>query len=265
MKTPAFRIRHTPIPALLAALLIAFAPLADVRAEAAAVAPATSVQAERDVIYTLLAYAVVRKDWQTDQTEPQRGHNIGSVLVDPNGQVVFWARNANKITANGSQHGEVRLIRNYLEQAKTDYLKGYTIYTTLEPCAMCSGMMVLTQVSRTVYGQTDPDYGNALQRLALDSSALPGGFKPYPRPVQSDASESPVRIALDNAYAKYMEGGGRGITTWLRSNDAKAIYDMAYRSFVDYRVGHLENQPILDKARAYLREVVTDHYMPLPQ
>ena len=130
---------------------------------------------------------------------------------------------------------------------------------------MCSGMMVLTQVTRTVYGQTDPDYGDALQRLKFDSSSLPGGYKPYPRPVISDASQSRYRKKLDRAYADYMAGGGRGITTWLRGDDAKKIYDEAYEAFTSYQVRFPENQSVLDQARVYLDDQVTSDYNPLPQ
>lgn len=254
---------------LFTLLLLAFAPLShgDGRAPGMAEAGAlTPAEVERDEIFTLLAYAAVRKDWQTNQTDPRRGHNIGSVLVDPDGELVFWARNCNAITNNGSQHGEVRLIRNYLNQNAPAYLKGYTVYTSLEPCAMCSGMMTLTQVSRTVYGQTDPDYGKALERLQLDSSALPGGgYTPYPRAVTSDAAPGPIRPKIERAYADYQAGGGRGLTSWLRSDAAKALYDEAYERFMAYQVEHPENQTVLTKARSYLNEQVTDHYVPLPQ
>ena len=252
------------IPLLFTALLLVFTPASNADTSPQAM-PRTAAELERDEIYMLLAYATVRKDWQTNETRPRRGHNIGSVLVDPAGGIVFWARNCNAITDNGSQHGEVRLIRNYLNNAATSYLKGYTVYTSLEPCAMCSGMMVLTQVTRTVYGQTDPDYGDALQRLKFDSSKLPGGYKPYPRPVISDVSESRFRKALDDAYAEYMAGGGRGITTWLRSDEAKKIYDEAYEAFMGYRVKFAENQSVLDQARVYLDDQVSDTYHPLPQ
>ena len=67
-------------------------------------------QAERDQIFSLLAYAVVLKDWQTGGPN-QRGHNISSVLVDPQGKVVFWARNWNQPSKDGAQHGEVRAER----------------------------------------------------------------------------------------------------------------------------------------------------------
>ncbi len=36
-----------------------------------------------------------------------------------------------------------------------------TIFTTLEPCPMCAGALVLTRVSRLVYGPQDPRAGAA--------------------------------------------------------------------------------------------------------
>lgn len=221
-------------------------------------------QRERDEIYMLLAYAVVLKNWQTNETQPQRGHNIGSVLVDPDGKVVFWARNSNHITGNGTQHGEVRLIRNRLAQTRSYNLKDHTVYTSLEPCAMCSGMMVLTNVARTVYGQTDPGFGKALERLALDSRKLPDGYGPYPRKVNSEASSSSFRKRLDAGYAEYQAGGGGSITKWLRSPAAKAIYEDALRSFKTYRVRFAANRSVLDRLLAYYK-TVPDHYVELNQ
>jgi len=73
------------------------------------------VQTEKDNIFSLLAYSVVLKGWQWQHEQPGvRGYNIGSVLVNSNNEIVCWARNAVDITENESQHGEVRLITNYL-------------------------------------------------------------------------------------------------------------------------------------------------------
>ncbi|MFC1750915.1 nucleoside deaminase [Pseudomonadota bacterium] len=270
MRSSTQRVVLNYIYTFFLALILAYSPASLARQAAqlssTGVVP-SAAQIERDEIYGLLAYAVVRKDWQTDQTEPRRGHNIGSVLVDPDGNVVFWARNANAITKNGSQHGEVRLIRNYLENHEGSYLKGYTVYTSLEPCAMCSGMMTLTQVTRTVYGQTDLDYGKALERLQLDSHSFtqPNGFEPYPRPVISDVLDSDIRRRIDTAYAAYQQSGGKGLTTWLRSDEAKGLYDSAFKAFNTYKVKHRENDAVLRKARDYYKKVVSADYVPLPQ
>lgn len=215
-------------------------------------------QDERDEIYSLLAYAVVLADWQTTLSSPKRGHNIGSVLVDENGRIVYWGRNCNAITRNGTQHGEVRLMTGYLDQARRYELEGYTVYTTLEPCAQCSGMMIMQKVKRTVYGQTDPDFGKALERLTFDFR--PKGYGPYPRPVVSQLSKSPIAGELDRAYAAQ---GSHGMTAWLLTDEAKDIYSKARARLHAYPLRHEENEQVLESAKIYLAAVPAS-YAPIP-
>ena len=221
----------------------------------------TPDQIERDEIFTLLAYAVVRKDWQTstDPKQSYRGYNIGGVLVDSKDNIVCWARNSVGVTGNKTQHGEVRLMTNYLSNVSTTSSLGkYKLYTTLEPCAMCSGMMTLQSMYLTVYGQTDPDYGDALERLQLDSTSC-GGYEPYPRAVISVASTTDVRKSLDEAYAE----APKGLTKWLTSKDAKGIYDKAFDDLMNYEVSDPGNEPILQAAKTFLA-AVPDSYAAIP-
>jgi len=214
----------------------------------------SSQQLELDSFYTLMAYAVVYKDWQQSATKQlSRGYNIGSVLVDSNNQVVNWGRNSVNVSMNESKHGEVMLIQSYLDSTKTFSLKGFTIYTTLEPCAMCSGMMKLTEVHRTVYGQTDPSYGKALERLQLNSSSCGGGYTPYPRTVISDKSPDPVSIAIDSAYAQHSSDH---ITTFLATPDAEILFKQASDRFSNYlKAKFVKNQEIIDNAHTYFKTV----------
>lgn len=218
-----------------------------------------TAQEERDELFMLLAYSVVHRDWQSDSNGgDQRGHNIGGILVDSRNQIVNWARNCNAITNNGSQHGEVRLIRSYLRRDRSrSYLDGYTVYTSLEPCAMCTGMMCLTKLDRCVYGQKDPGYGNALERLALDSSRrLGGGYKPYPRLFESEGCYGPTTTRMNQAY---LASGEENITKWLRSDEAEAIYRDAFERLKIYDVRHDENRRIKGACLQFLHGVPS-HY-----
>jgi tRNA(adenine34) deaminase len=241
-------------------------------------------QAERDEIYSLLAYLVVLKDWQTEADEGtprKRGHNIGSVLVDPAGNVVFWARNCNAITRDSSQHGEVRLMRAYLANRGGDGsdLEGYTIYTTLEPCAMCTGMMSLTKVARGVYGQADPAYGQALERLGLESWRYVGqrdeagrpkpekasdfqeAYSPYPRLFASIPAPTEFRAKLDASFQAFLAtaGASKSITDYLLTDEARAIYQEAKDKFERLSVSP-KNERALEQAKALLAKV-PDHYV----
>lgn len=207
---------------------------------------------ERDEIYMLAAYAVVYNDWQ-DGAGQKRGHNIGSVLVDPNGKIVNWARNCNARLANGTQHGEVRLMVGYLNRVGGYLLKDHTIYTSLEPCAQCSGMMVLTNIKRTVYGQTDPGFGKAIERLDLDSKKWnPAGYKPYPREVISDRSESKYCAQLEEAYKR----AGGSITKFLLTDQARDIFKAASENLYNYQLKYPEqNRPILKHVQETISKV----------
>ena len=221
-------------------------------------------QVELDSIYTLLAYAVVYKNWQTGGMSNPRGYNIGSVLVDPTNKVVCWAVNSVDVTENGTQHGEVRLMTNYLNNTRKFNLKGYAVYTSLEPCSMCSGMMTLQSVLKTIYGQRDPDFGNAMQRLTMNSTALSGGYCPYPRGVISVEAQTPSATAIDQAYCTYYNGTqDPSLTGWLASPTAQQLYATANTQFLDYQVQYSANQPYLAAAQAFLTGVPST-YTPTP-
>ncbi len=207
------------------------------------------VQEEKDEIYNLVAYSLVLKHWQTENDRPGRGHNIGAILVDPNSHIIHGNLNCNFVNRNTTQHAEVRTITTFLKKNKAMDLDKHTIYTTLEPCAMCSGMMTQSKVARVVYGQTDPGFGKALERLQLDSRALPNGFPPYPRPVWSQPSQSPIRIQLDVAYMKV----DKGLTEWLRGEEAHKIYESAKKRLANYNCAFVENKAFLTEAQDFVK------------
>ncbi|MCP3950649.1 MAG: nucleoside deaminase, partial [Desulfobacterales bacterium] len=166
---------------------------------------------------------------------------------------VNWARNCNARLSNGTQHGEVRLMLGYLNRVGGYSLKDHTVYTTLEPCAQCSGMMVLTNIKRTVYGQTDSGFGKAIERLKLDSKKwIPAGYKPYPRAVISDRSESKYCQQLEQAYHK----SGGSITRFLLTDQAKIIFHEAAANLYNYQQKYPEqNGPILKHVQATISKV----------
>lgn len=204
------------------------------------------IQKERDGIYMLAAYAVVLNDWQ-DGIGNKRGHNIGSILVAPDGKIVNWARNCNAALSNGTQHGEVRLMIGYLNRVGGYSLRDHTIYTTLEPCAQCSGMMVLCNIKRTVYGQTDPGFGKAIERLKLNSKKWnKAGYAPYPRAVISERSETMYCKQLDEAY----KAMGGSITEFLVTDKARSIFESAVENLKTYELKYpQENEETLRHAQ----------------
>ena len=84
---------------------------------------------------------------------------VGAVVVDAAGRVRGQAGNRTRLMADPSAHAEVLAIRAACAAAGSERLPGHVIYVTLEPCAMCAGLIAAARLSRLVYGAADPKSG----------------------------------------------------------------------------------------------------------
>lgn len=75
---------------------------------------------------------------------------FGAVLVK-NGLMVQTAENQIHTAFDPSYHAELGLIRDFCSSHKVVDLSEYTLYTSCEPCCMCSGAMVWSKLGRVVY------------------------------------------------------------------------------------------------------------------
>lgn len=98
---------------------------------------------------------------------------IGACIVDAGGQVLATAGNRTITDNDPTAHAEILALRAAAEKLGNYRLTGTTIYTTIEPCAMCAGALVNARVKRLVYGAADEKYG-AVETLfrICDSESL---------------------------------------------------------------------------------------------
>src|SRR5271154_7495541 len=79
------------------------------------------------------------------------GIPIGSVLVHE-GRIIGRGHNCRVQTGSAIDHGEMNCLRNAGRLSAAVY-RQCTIYTTLSPCPMCSGAIVLYKIPRVVVGE----------------------------------------------------------------------------------------------------------------
>ncbi|PKK34710.1 hypothetical protein BWI96_21035 [Siphonobacter sp. SORGH_AS_0500] len=217
-----------------------------------------SIQDERDHIFSLLAYALVYQDWQGEQVprEKRRGYNIGALLVNEQNEPLAYNLNCITSTNNSTQHAEIRMITKYLEGSHQYNLRNCTVYTTLEPCAMCAGMILMTATKRVVYGQHDIEFSKAFERLAADHRAS-GGLGPYPRTVQVSPSSIPLCQQLDRQYETFLQSDAEKVLAkFLASESAKSIYQSAHPLLEQFNVLHPENIGIKRVALAFYQKIL---------
>jgi len=96
---------------------------------------------------------------------------IGAVVYETaTGKVLGEGYNRREIDKDPSAHAEWFAIREAAEKVGDWRLNHCTLVVTLEPCVMCSGLVVNARIGRLVYGPRDPKAGGAesLFRLTND-------------------------------------------------------------------------------------------------
>jgi tRNA(adenine34) deaminase len=85
---------------------------------------------------------------------------VGAILVADDGQTIL-ARGRNQVlrASDPTAHAEIVALRAGGAARGNYRLLGTTLYTTLEPCAMCAGAILHARVARLVYAAADPKAG----------------------------------------------------------------------------------------------------------
>ena len=83
---------------------------------------------------------------------------IGAVIVC-GGRVIGRGHNLVETLCDATAHAEMQSITAATTTLGGKYLKGCTLYVTVEPCIMCAGALAWSQIDRVVYGVADPKRG----------------------------------------------------------------------------------------------------------
>lgn len=88
---------------------------------------------------------------EAEKSVSEGGIPIGSVLVHA-GRIIGRGHNRRVQKGSAILHGEMDALENAGRQAAAVYRES-TLYTTLSPCAMCSGAILLYGIPRVVIGE----------------------------------------------------------------------------------------------------------------
>ncbi|MDQ0360797.1 tRNA adenosine(34) deaminase TadA [Breznakia pachnodae] len=123
-----------------------------------------------DEKYMKEAIKEAKKAWAKDEVP------IGAVIVK-DGKVIARAHNLRESKQIATAHAEIIAIEKACKKIGSWRLNDCTLYVTLEPCAMCSGAMILSRVGRIVYGASDPKGGCVDSCIKMYEQQ---GFNHYP-------------------------------------------------------------------------------------
>ncbi|GAA4693169.1 nucleoside deaminase [Phytohabitans rumicis] len=110
---------------------------------------------------------------------------FGSLLVGPDGTVLAEEHNTSITDDDITAHPELKLARWAARALEPDIAAATTMYTSCQPCGMCTGAIERSGLGRVVF---------ALSGEQLNSLKPSGGFPPVPQegPALFDEARLPV-------------------------------------------------------------------------
>ena len=84
---------------------------------------------------------------------------VGATVCDSSGAVVAAAGNRVIADCNPGAHAEALALREAARAVRNHRLPGFSLFVTLEPCAMCAGAAFHARVARIVFAAPDPKTG----------------------------------------------------------------------------------------------------------
>ena len=83
---------------------------------------------------------------------------VGAIIVI-NNKIIASSHNLTELLNDVTAHAEMQSITAAANYLGGKYLINCTLYVTLEPCQMCAGALYWSQISKVVYGASDPKRG----------------------------------------------------------------------------------------------------------
>lgn len=101
---------------------------------------------------------------------------VGAVIVIKD-RIIARAHNLTEQLNDVTAHAEMQAITAAANFLGGKYLKGCTLYVTLEPCQMCAGALYWSQIGKVVYGAKDEQRGCGVMGTTLHpKTVITGGI-----------------------------------------------------------------------------------------
>jgi tRNA(adenine34) deaminase len=159
--TPPLLNRRNLVVALASTTVLATVQLPASDAHAENAAPAQTTASDDDVRFMKIAL-----------DEARRGdYPFGAVIVKDD-KILSRGRNLGKTKDDPTAHGEMVAIRRCLAVHGSAALKGATLYTSGEPCAMCMGAIIWCHMGRLVFAASVQQLASRIDQIMISSAEV---------------------------------------------------------------------------------------------
>ena len=115
---------------------------------------------------------------------------FGAVVVGPDGAVIGEGHNTVRADLDPSAHGEIVAIRDACRRLGTWRLTGCALYTSCEPCLLCSFVIAQIGIRRVAYAARSTDVPTYRPLLGAD-------FQEAAEWIDAQPDWSPIEVVGD--------------------------------------------------------------------
>ena len=104
--------------------------------------------------------------------EARRADFPFGAVIARDGRILARGRNLGRATDDPTAHGEMVAIRRALTRHGSKALRGATVYTSGEPCAMCMGAILWCRFGRLVFAASVEQLATKINQIMISSADL---------------------------------------------------------------------------------------------
>lgn len=130
---------------------------------------------------------------------------FGAVLVKED-KIVYSNENQIYSATDPTFHAEAGLIRRFCKETQITDLREYTLYSSCEPCFMCSGALVWTKLGRLVYAASNIDLSRILHEEGDNCSKIVFDHSPYQPSVTAGVLREESLEILRKYFSEHVKG-----------------------------------------------------------
>lgn len=107
--------------------------------------------------------------------EAQKAYKKGDVpvgcIIVKNNKIIARAHNQKENKNNAIKHAEIIAISKACKKLKTWHLDDCILYTTMEPCMMCTGAIIQSRIKKINYSISNESFGE-LEKYKLKNNKI---------------------------------------------------------------------------------------------
>ena len=97
----------------------------------------------------------------------ERGEVPIGCVITKNGDLISKSHNTKELNKNAIEHGEINALIEAQKIIGDWRLNDCDIYTTCEPCIMCTGAILHTRLKKVYFGVKEPKYGGIISQTRI--------------------------------------------------------------------------------------------------